>query len=320
MHVAIRDARGAKLAADRTRQVERGVPRAARGEQPPARRAKRPRHLGHLGRTDLVARGADRRADPDEQVTGDGAERRRHRGDRLGHHAAQRPSPAAMRDACRPVRRVEEHNRGAVRHQDRERGAGHRGDHGVGRRERGGRVRGPVVPPAGECGRDDRDPVGMPLVGDGQPVHAERQRQAAPVLCHRLWVVPYMRAKVEAAVVTLTHPAVPRRDDRGHLFGVEGKCAQRKGSAHHSTLIHRRPTMLLGRDMQVMHLIISVASEVLTKWIAIPENTFHHLKKYVASTMLIACAMKTNYFTARNRELVGVSHNNQVIPVARANG
>jgi hypothetical protein len=46
----------------------------------------------------------------------------------------------------------------------------------------------------------------------------------------------------------------------------------------------------------------------------------HQFKKYIPSTTLIACAVKTNYFTARNRELVGVSHNNQVIPVARANG
>ena len=187
------------------------------------------RHLGHLGRADLVARGADRRADPDEQVAGGRAERRRHRLDRLGHHAAQRSGPAAVRDARRPVHRVEEHDGGAVRHQDRERGAGHRGDHGVGRRERGGRVRDAVMPPAGQRGRDDRNAVGMPLVGDGQPVHAERRRQAAPVLRHRLRVVPYVPAEVKAAVDALAHPAVPRRDDRGHLFGVEGKCAQRKG-------------------------------------------------------------------------------------------
>jgi hypothetical protein len=76
--------------------------------------------------------------------------------------------------------------------------------------------------------------------------------------------------------------------------------------------------MLLGRDIQVMHFGILVASEALKNLIAITENPFHQLKKYIPSTTLIACDIKTNYFTARNRDLVGVSHNNQVIPVARA--
>jgi hypothetical protein len=213
------------------------MPGAARRQQPRRRRAKRRRHLGHLGRADLVARGTDRRADPDEQVSGGRTERRRHRADRLGHHAAQRPGPSAVRDARRPAHRVEQHNGGAVRHQDRERGARHRGDHGVGRGERGGRVRDAAMPPAGQRGRDDRDPVRMPLVGNGQPLHAERGGQAAPVLRDCLRAVPDVTAQVKAAVGARAHPAVPRRDDRGHLFGVEGKCAQRKASAHHHTLI-----------------------------------------------------------------------------------
>jgi hypothetical protein len=53
--------------------------------------------------------------------------------------------------------------------------------------------------------------------------------------------------------------------------------------------------------------------------IAIPENALHQFKRYNPSTTLIACNMKTNYFTKENGGLVGVSHNNKVIPVARAN-
>ena len=151
------------------------------------------------------------------------------------------PRSVPARPLCatpdRPVHRVEEHDGGAVRHQDRERGAGHRGDHGVGRGERGGRVRDAVMPPAGQRGRDDRDAVGMPLVGDGQPVHAERRRQAAPVLRHRLRVVPHVPAEVKAVVdARLTPPC--------RVVTTAVTCAELKGnarngrvSAHHSTLI-----------------------------------------------------------------------------------
>ena len=194
--------------------------------------------------TDLVAVRPDGGADPGDDVGRAGAQAL-HGGQGRGGHPGHGAAPARVHAGEHAGHRVVQHDRHAVRGQDREHHPGRGGDQRVGP----GPPTGPAgladtadgvveregaAPPVGVG--HDADPGAVHLAGEDEiaGVRAEGGRQPAPVLQHAARVVAHAQAQVQRRVGPGRHPARARGDGgvgAGRVQGGPGQQAQVAGRA-----------------------------------------------------------------------------------------
>ena len=226
-----------RLAAHRSRSQRFGLwhgarVRVASGARPGWRRADESGGGGAEGLgdglvdvgADLVAGRGDGGADPGDDVGRAGAEGL-HGGERRGGHPGHGAAPARVHAGEHGGHRIVQHDRHAVRGQDRKHHPWRRGDQRVGvgdgivEAERS-------APPVGHADHADRGAVH--LAGEHEVLRArpETGRQPAPVLEHAPRVVADAQAQVQRRVGPGRHPAGASRDGGVSTRGVQDRPGQ----------------------------------------------------------------------------------------------
>ena len=178
---------------------------------------------------DLVADRGDGGADPGDDVGRARAEGL-HGGERRGGHPGDGAAPARVHAREHAGHRIVQHDRHAVRGQDRKHHTWRLGDQRVGVGD--GIVEAEhAAPPVRRA--DHADPGAVHLAGEHEVLRArtETSRQPAPVLQHAPWVVADAQAQVQGRVRPGRHPAGPGGDGGVGARGVHGRPGQQVQAA-----------------------------------------------------------------------------------------